>query len=392
MTNALLRLPSLVRRIALAAGSLAILVPAIAAPAAAASLDVSLVQSGFVDPVMVTNAGDDRLFVVQQTGQIEIVGGGTFLDISDKVACCGEQGLLSVAFHPDYASNGLFYVYYTRASDGAAVIAEYQRSAADPDVADPNSERILLSFAEPYANHNGGWMGFKGPYLYISTGDGGSGGDPQNHAQDVTSYLGKILRINPLDPDGAGRKRYSVPRSNPFVGRHGLNAIWSYGLRNPWRCSFDYTTGLLWCGDVGQNAYEEIDRVKTKRSFNFGWRLIEGRHYYNDPGQTQGDLCTGGCHKLPVIEYAHSDFGGNNCAVTGGYVSRRPGAALNGDYVFGDYCSGNVWVIPASFKRADSLPMPFTTSFTISAFGEGGDGRLYVVDYNGGAIYQLTDS
>ncbi len=386
-------LPTLARRLALALGVAAIVLTGSTGPArAAVGLGVSLVQDGFSDPVLVTNAGDGRLFVVEQTGQIQIVGGGTFLDVSAKIACCGERGLLGLAFHPDYAHNGLFYVYYTRAGDGAAVVAEYHVSAGDPNVADPNSERILLSFAEPYTNHNGGWLGFKGQNLYISTGDGGSGGDPQNHAQDIYSYLGKILRINPLDPDGNGPRSYSIARHNPYVGRSGLNAIWSRGLRNPWRCSFDRATGKLWCGDVGQNSYEEVDRVKTRSGYNFGWRLLEGRHYYDYPGRTSGKLCTTGCRKLPIIEYAHSDFGGGNCAVTGGYVARRNGAALYGNYVFGDYCSGNVWIVPANFKRSSALPAPLSTPYTISAFGEGADGRLYLVDYAGGAVYELTDS
>jgi Glucose / Sorbosone dehydrogenase len=387
------RLPTLFRRLGLAFGTLAVVLTAGTAPASAAvGLRLSLVQSGFNDPVLVTNAGDSRLFVVEQTGQIEIVGGGTFLDISSKIACCGERGLLGLAFHPNYAQNGLLYVYYTRAGDGAAVVAEYHVSAGDPNVADPASERIVLSFAEPYTNHNGGWLGFKGKNLYISTGDGGSAGDPQNNAQNIHSYLGKILRINPLDPDGNGPRSYSIPRNNPYVGRPGLNVIWARGMRNPWRCSFDYTTGKLWCGDVGQASYEEIDRVKTSRSYNFGWRLLEGRHYYSYPGRTRGKLCKSGCRKLPIIEYAHSDFGGGNCAVTGGYVSRRLGAALYGNYIFGDYCSGKVWVVPANFKRSSALPAPYGTGYTISAFGEGADGRLYLVDYGRGAIYQLTDS
>jgi glucose/arabinose dehydrogenase len=380
-------------RLSSAAALAALVLPASVVPAhAAEALQLSLVADGFADPVLVTNAGDGRLFVVQQTGQIEIVGGGTFLDISDRISCCGERGLLGLAFHPDYAANGLFYVYYTRAGDGAAVVAEFRRSAGDPDVADANSERIVLSFAEPYTNHNGGWLGFKGRNLYISTGDGGSGGDPQNNAQDIHSYLGKMLRINPLDPDGNGPLSYSVPRRNPYVGRPGLDEIWSRGLRNPWRCSFDSATGKLWCADVGQNAYEEIDRVKTRGTYNFGWRLLEGRHYYKYPGRTRGKLCKSGCRKLPIIEYAHTAFGGGNCAVTGGYVSRRSGAPLYGNYVFGDYCSGNVWVVPANFKRSSALPAPYATPYTISAFGEGADGRLYLVDYGGGAIYELTDS
>ena len=366
---------------------------ATAAPVAAAGLPLTLVQDGFSRPVFVTNAGDARLFVVEQDGLIKIIGGGTFLDLTGVVTQGGdEQGLLGLAFDPNYATNGLFYVDYTRVSDGATVIAEYKVSTGDPDAADPGSARIVLTIGQPYSNHNGGWIAFKGSYLYIGMGDGGSGGDPGNRAQSKATLLGKILRIDPHDPDGAGPLSYSVPSSNPFVGRAGLDEIWSFGLRNPWRCSFDRTTGQMWCGDVGQNKYEEIDRVNTGKAVNFGWRLLEGRHYYTYPGHRRGTLCTSGCKKPPIAEYAHTGFGGGNCAVTGGYVSRRPGAAMAGMYVFGDYCSGRVWEIPAAFAAGGTLPAPVAdTGYNISSFGEGSDGRIYLVDYNG-AVYLLADS
>jgi len=380
----------------LALASLVVLSLTLAPGAAADSFSTTLVKDGFTQPVFVTNAGDSRLFVVQQNGLIQIIEPDnsvkTFLDISSLVLDDGEEGMLGLAFHPNYASNGLFYVYYTPSAGGAEVLAEFKRSVGDPDAADPNSERIVLTLPDPYANHNGGWMAFKGGYLYLSLGDGGSGGDPQNRAQNLNQWWGKILRINPLDPDGNGPKKYSIPSSNPFVGRFGKNEVWSYGLRNAWRCSFDDVTGRLWCGDVGQDSYEEIDRVKSGKAINFGWHKLEGTHYYTYGSHTRGAVCTGKCYTKPILDYAHSAFGGGNCAVTGGYVSRRSGAAMNGDYVFGDYCSGKVWVIPASFKAGTTLPSPVAdTGYNISSFGEGADGRLYLVDLNGG-IYLIDQS
>jgi glucose/arabinose dehydrogenase len=364
--------------------------------ASAAGLATTLVKDGYASPILSTSAGDARLFVVEQTGRIKIIhtdnSVSTFLDLSANVSQNGgEQGLLGLAFHPGYSSNGLFYVYYTPTGGGTEVLAEYSVSG-NPDVADPGSKRVLLSLSDPYANHNGGWLAFKGDFLYLSLGDGGSGGDPKNRAQNLDRWWGKILRINPLDPDGSGSRKYSIPTGNPYVNRSGKDEIWSYGLRNPWRCSFDDLTGQLWCGDVGQGAYEEIDRVKTGKAVNFGWRKLEGRHYYRWSGHTRGTLCTSNCFKPPIAEYAHGDFGGGNCAVTGGYVSRRTGAALYGQYVFGDYCSGKVWVIPANFAGGTSLPSPVAdTGFNISSFGEDADGRIYLVDLNGG-IYRLDDS
>ena len=380
---------SLLRRCA-ATVALACLALAAMPGSAAAAVNLQLVASGFSAPVFVTHAGDSRLFVVEQDGRIKIIGVvGTFLDITGMTSKGGERGLLGLAFHPNYASNGLFYVNYTRKSDGDTVIAEFKRSTSDPNKANPASKRIVLTINQPQPNHNGGWIAFKGSYLYIAMGDGGGGGDQGNKAQNLDKLLGKILRINPLDPPGSAR--YSIPADNPFVGVAGKDQIWAYGLRNPWRCSFDDLDGTLFCGDVGQEVYEEIDRVATGRGVNFGWRLLEGKHYYNWPTHTSGTLCSGDCKTLPIAEYAHSAFGGGNCAVTGGYVSRRAGAAMYGDYVFGDYCSGKVWVIPANFSAGGALPLPTDTIYNISSFGEGNDGRLYLV-HRGGSIYRLTDS
>lgn len=373
-------------RVALVATSLlALLVTAM--PVSAGGFMTSI-ASGYSLPLYVTNAGDSRLFVVEQRGRIKIIGGGTFLDLSGLVSQTGyERGLLGLAFHPDYASNGRLYVNYTRQSDGRTMIVEYTRSAGNPNAADPASARTVLSFAQPDANHNGGWMGFKGSNLFISSGDGGDAGDGGARAQSTSYLLGKILRINPLDPDGNGPKRYSIPSTNPYVGISGLNEIWARGLRNPWRCSHDRGTGYLWCADVGQQKYEEINRSTSGKKLNYGWALLEGRHRY-----PSGALCTSSCKTLPIAEYSHSAFGGGNCAVTGGYVSRRSGASLNGRYFFGDFCSGKVWTIGAGFSAGGSLPSPTVdTSSLISSFGEGADGRIYLVD-QAGSIFLINGS
>jgi glucose/arabinose dehydrogenase len=376
---------SIWRRAAAVLGLALVTLTALPGAAVASGLNLQLVASGYSSPVFLTNAGDARLFVVEKGGFVKIVGGGTFLDIHDLISTNGEQGLLGLAFHPNYASNGLLYVFYNRKSDGKSVIAEFKRSTGDPDKANANSRRRVLLMGQPNSNHNGGWIAFKGNYLYISKGDGGSGGDPNNHGQDLSLLQGKILRINPLK---SGSHAYTVPADNPFVNAPGKDPIWSYGLRNPWRCSFD-TDGSLWCGDVGQEDWEEIDHVATGSGVNFGWRLLEGTHYYNWPGQTHGDVCSSSCMTEPIAEYPH----GPECAVTGGYVARRSNSApLYGQYIFGDYCSGKVWAIPTDFALGDSLPAPLAdTDYNISSFGVDNAGYVYLVHLNG-SIYRLTDS
>ena len=360
-----------------------------AAPASVSGL--TLIKSGLAQPVFLTHAGDERLFVVERTGRIRIlrdVSGtwkvmGTFLDLRGKVDTGhSEQGLLGLAFHPDYATNGLFYVDYINPS-GNTVVAEYQRATATK--ADPDSKRVVLTINQPFDNHNGGWIAFKGEHLYIASGDGGSGGDPFGNGQDKETRLGKILRIDPLDPGGPGGQRFSVPGSNPFVGKAGLDEIWAYGLRNPWRNSFDAQTGDLWIGDVGQEKYEEVSRSGDGKGLNFGWDRLEGRHLY-----PSGGLCSGNCRTLPIVEYKHSVSGDDNCSVVGGYVSRRSGATLEGRYLYGDTCSGRIWDIPAGYSGG-SIGAPLDTSLFISSFGEGVDGRLYVVDL-GGRIYRVNGS
>jgi glucose/arabinose dehydrogenase len=354
----------------------------LAAPTAIAGdrIGITRILSGLKRPVFVTNAGDHRLFIVEQAGRIRIarqVSGewritGTFLDIRQRVLHGFEQGLLGLAFHPGYATNGRFYVSYTNNS-GDDEIAEFRRGSR-PGKADPSSRRVLLTVDDPYPQHNAGWLAFKGRYLYIAFGDGGSVGDPGNRVQRLDVLLGKILRINPLDPDGRGRKRYGIPSGNPFVGNKGRDEIWSYGLRNPWRDSFDRGTGDLWIADVGQKHWEEVNHLTSDRGRNLGWRLLEGTRRY--PSNVP---CQSHCMTLPVAVYGHT---GGNCAVTGGYVARRSGAALFGRYLFGDYCSGRIWSIPVDFAGG-LLPSPTDTGLKISSFGEGWDGAVYVVDHRG---------
>jgi glucose/arabinose dehydrogenase len=333
--------------------------------------------------------GDPRLFVIGQGGKIDIVSGGkqvgTFLDISGRVSCCGERGLLGLAFHPKYASNGRFFVRYTD-SAGDIRVSEFHVSS-DPNKADAGSETILLTIPHPsYSNHNGGRIVF-GPdgYLYIGTGDGGSGGDPNNHAQSLDSLLGKMLRIDVDHPSGG--KAYGVPSSNPFVSRAGaLPEIFAYGLRNPYSFSFDRSTGDLWIGDVGQDRYEEIDHVRASRGngrgANFGWRLMEGLHCYNPSSG-----CNTGGLTAPVTEYAHGSGDSIGCAVIGGYVYRgHSHPELSGRYFFGDECSGHIWYVSASGATTPHLML--SSKLNIDGWGQDSAGELYLVAANG-VLYVL---
>lgn len=353
-----------------------------------------IVATGLDHPVAITHAGDNsgRLFIVEQPGTIRIIKNGSllsqpFLDIKSLVLYGGERGLLGLAFHPNYSQNGYFYVNYTRKNDGATVIARYQVSG-NPDIANPSSAFILLIIPQPYSNHNGGNVIF-GPdgYLYIGMGDGGSGGDPQNYAQNKNSLLGKMLRI---DVDHGSP--YAIPADNPFVNADGLDEIWDWGLRNPWRFSFDRLNGDMYIGDVGQNTWEEVDFHPASQpgGINFGWRCREGAHTYtssppcNDPSYlaTLTD---------PITEYNHSE----GYSITGGVVYRGflyP--ALNGTYFFGDYVTGKIW----SIKKLSSSPTTWSSrvletqaGFNISAFGEGENGEIYIANHNNGSIHHLVD-
>ena len=340
---------------------------------------VPLVTTGLSHPLYLTHAADGsgRLLLVEQEGSIRIVEHGTllkepFLDITDRVLSGGERGLLGLAFHPDYRRNGRFFVSYTRKPYGATVVAEYHR-AETPTQSLPG-ERILMLIGQPYPNHNGGMIVF-GPdgYLYIGRGDGGSGGDPQNRAQNQAELLGKILRIDVDRGDP-----YGIPSDNPFVTEGSRPEIFAYGLRNPWRFSFDRETAELWAADVGQDKWEEIDLVQ--RGKNYGWRIMEGTHCYAPESGCDPTGLT-----LPVAEYGHQN---GRCSVIGGYVYRgKKSPALKGWYLFGDFCSGEIFGLrPRATGLSPVVQEPHVlakTRLSISSFGEDEEGELYVVGREG---------
>jgi len=324
------------------------------------------------------------MFVVEQAGRIRILSAGAilpapYLDIRDRVRLGDELGLLGLAFHPRYPTNGRFFVNYTRnGPEGLeTVIAEYAVSPTDPNLALRDSERILLRFRQPFVNHNGGMLAF-GPdgFLYIGTGDGGSGGDPQGNGQNVETFLGKILRI---DVDSGAP--YSSPPDNPFVGQRGHDEIWAYGLRNPWRFSFDRATGRLFAGDVGQVTREEIDIITRGR--NYGWNIMEGTLCF---------LPSVNCNRtgltLPIHDYGRS----LGSSVTGGYVYRgRAAPSLTGKYIFGDFGSGRLFALTEISGGQWEAEELLATGFNISSFGEDSSGELYVLDY-GGSVRQILES
>ena len=334
----------------------------------------------FDDPVLVTAPpGDERrVFVVEQTGRIRLLLGGKrvarpFLDLRNDVIAGGEQGLLGLAFAPDYSRSGRFYVYFT-GRDSNQKIQEFRRSSSSPNRASKSSRRQVMSMDDPYGNHNGGHLVF-GPdkLLYIGTGDGGSAGDPENRAQNLESPLGKILRI---DPRRRGSSPYRSPASNPFVGRAGRNEIYAYGLRNPWRFSFDRRTGDLYIGDVGQNEIEEIDYAPKgqARGRNYGWSCFEGRRRFDESRNCPNPVA-------PVLEYGRS---GGECSVTGGVVSRDPAVPdLAGRYVYGDFCAGRLRSFRIAGGRAtDDRGLGLSVA-SLSSFGEDARGRVYATSLDG---------
>ena len=352
-------------------------------PAAIAHLQ--LVVSGLTAPLDFQSArdGTGRFFIVEQGGTIRIIKAkkliaAPFLNISSIIVSGGETGLLGLAFHPQYKTNGRFFVNYTRRVNGQlqTVIAEYHVSAANPNLADPKSAKVVLVINQPFDNHKGGQLAFGSDgFLYIGMGDGGSGGDPLGNGQKLSTLLGKMLRI-----DINSGSPYAIPPDNPFVSVSGAKGeIWAYGFRNPWRFSFDKTTKRLFVADVGQDAWEEVDIV-TKGG-NFGWNIMEGKHCY-PPGAN----CSQTGLILPIAEYSHSE----GIAVIGGYVYRGGAIpALKGLYVFGDFGSGQVWTLqetqPGTWTRAPLL----SAGFNISAFGRAGNNELYVLDYSG-KLYKLV--
>jgi glucose/arabinose dehydrogenase len=350
-----------------------------------------LVVGGLQAPLFATGAGDGsgRLFVVEQGGRIRIVQHGRllptpFLDITSHVASGGEQGLLGLAFHADYRDDGRFYVDYTNLQ-GNTVVAQYHVDPNDPNRADPSSARVILRVAQPFANHNGGDIAF-GPDgdLYVALGDGGSEGDPDGNGQNLGTLLGKLLRVD-VDHPGGGRA-YGIPPGNPFVNRSGARPeIWAYGLRNPWRFSFDRVTRDLWIGDVGEGTWEEVDHAPAGRGGqNFGWNVMEGPACFRPPvGCSRAGLT------LPVAAYRHT---GGNCTVIGGYVYRgREFPALRGGYVYGDYCSGRIWVLDAGAANPRPV-LALDTNFLISSFGQDDRGELYLTSLSSGQLFQVTAS
>ncbi|MCQ3931874.1 MAG: glucose dehydrogenase [Chloroflexi bacterium] len=336
----------------------------------------SIVTEGLTRPLFVTTPpGDnDRLFVVDQSGEIYIIQEGAmletpFLDISGIVNDSGnEQGLLGLAFHPDYAENGYFFINYT-AQDGSTVVARYSVSADDPNLADPDSEKVVIWIEQPFANHNGGMLAF-GPdgYLYIGMGDGGSAGDPSNNGQDPFTLLGTMLRLD------INTEPYAIPPDNPFAdGTEGRPEIWAIGLRNPWRFSFDRATGDLYIADVGQNQYEEVNfqPADSTGGENYGWNIYEGRHSY-EGNELDGTV-------KPIAEYSH-DLG---CSVTGGYVYRGSELPeLDGVYLYADYCAGTIfWLRNIDGEWEGDVFM--NTDSPISSFGEDANGEIYVTDHLG---------
>jgi glucose/arabinose dehydrogenase len=336
-------------------------------------------------PTHITHAGDGggRLFLMEQEGRILIVKNGAllkvpFLDIRDRVGCCGERGLLSMAFPPRYAQKQHFYVNYTDRS-GDTVVARY-RTTKDPDRADAGSQEVVLIVKQPFANHNGGQLAF-GPdgYLYIGMGDGGAANDPFGNGQKPDTLLGKLLRIDVE----SGARPYMVPSSNPFVGREGvLPEIWASGLRNPWRFSFDRHTGNLFVADVGQNKYEEVNfrSSSSKGGENYGWNVMEGMHCF------RSKTCDSSGLVIPVVEYNHKA----GCSVTGGMVYRGTAIpSLDGTYLYADYCSGRIWGLRKSNGHWISTELA-DTELSISTFGEDEAGEIYVADHDSGSIYQIT--
>jgi glucose/arabinose dehydrogenase len=347
----------------------------------------------FTSPLYVThsNDGTDRIFVMQQGGLVRVLPNDstttnikTFLNITNKIVSGGERGLLGIAFHPDYTTNGYFYVNYTRSGDGATIVSRFSRSIGDPDKADSLSEYVLLTISQPFSNHNGGiiFFGLDG-YLHIGMGDGGSGGDPGNRAQNPQELLGKILRID-VDTTTT-TTNYGIPPTNPFYGNPtaGREEIFAMGMRNPWRVSQDPVTGLIYCGDVGQGSWEEIDIIEN--GLNYGWRCYEGNAPYNTSGCQPASFYT-----FPIKAYPRSS---PECSVTGGFVYRgeRRAPELEGRYIYGDYCSRKIWKLKYDNGTVTEDSLLVTAASNILSFGTDQNNELYVCCSNG-VIYRFNKS
>lgn len=345
----------------------------------------------FQMPVELVAAPDHthRIFVVEQKGVIqafpniaEVKQSTVLLDIETAVNSGGEKGLLGLAFHPHFESNGYFYVDYTRGSSLETVISRFRVNPSNPNAADPGSETILLRFPQPYANHNGGKVAFGNDgFLYISTGDGGSGGNPKNNAQDRSVLLGKILRIDVDHP--SGNLPYGIPTDNPFAGnKQGFREeIYAFGMRNAWRFSFDKPTGTLWAGDVGQNKIEEVDIIE--KGGNYGWHIMEGNECY------KGQACTTDGLISPIWQYVQGSDTGQS--VTGGYVCHdKHLPELEGKYIYGDYVTGNIWALTYSPEKVVTNERIARLSGGLSSFGEDDEGNLYALSYSAGKIFRIV--
>ncbi len=352
------------------------------------------VVSGLNNPLFVTHAGDgsNRLFIVQRTGQILIyknnaLNATPFLNISSLINVSGgEQGLLGLAFDPNYETSGKFYVVYVKKGVNTIALARYKVSASNPDLADPASRRELLTIAKSYANHNGGTLAF-GPdgYLYMSVGDGGGGGDPNGNGQNRNTLLGKILRLN------VSGLNYSIPPTNPFIGVPNVRGeIWAYGFRNPWRFSFDRVTNNIFIGDVGQNAVEEVDfqPAASGGGENYGWNILEGNRCYN-----AATCAPPAGYVPPVAVYDHGTNDSIGCSVTGGYVyrgSRFP--SLVGVYLYADFCTGRLWGMVKDSNGQWVSQQIRDTDYSVSSFGEDEQGELYITDYAAGSVLHIAEA
>ena len=363
--------------------------PIEAKPLAPVELEPAVPGLEFDRMVFLTYPHDDsgRLFVVLQPGRIVVFqndpgaeSARTFLDIRERVNDSGnEEGLLGLAFDPAFAENGHFYVNYTASGPRRTVVSRFSVSAGDPNTADPDSEMVFLEVAQPYRNHNGGHVAF-GPdgMLYVGLGDGGSGGDPRGNGQDTSTLLGAILRIDVSALGETGG--YAVPPDNPFAGDDGTarGEIWAYGLRNPWRFSFDRETGDLWAADVGQNRYEEIDIIRP--GLNYGWNVMEGSKCFRPTNCDTRGL------EMPVAEYGRE----GGCSVTGGYVYRgRRLPTLYGAYLYADFCSGKIWALRHDGTTVTEQMLIADTGLSISSFGEDPSGEVYVLTFEG-AIHRFA--
>ncbi|MAN29261.1 MULTISPECIES: PQQ-dependent sugar dehydrogenase [Mesonia] len=351
----------------------------------AQQLSIEEFATGFSSPLNIQHAGDERLFVVEQGGLIKILNNLStnptpYLDISNQISSNGERGLLGLAFHPNYQTNGKFYIYYTDIN-GDSQLSEFTVDSNNPDAADASSEVNLLSIAQPFSNHNGGCIAF-GPdgMLYVATGDGGSAGDPNDNAQNLNSLLGKILR---LDVDIAAPY---IPSDNPYVNDgNTLDEIWAFGVRNPWKFSFDTSTEEIWIADVGQNEIEEINKTNNTAGLNYGWRCYEGNQVYDSSGNCpENNQLT-----FPFAEYTHNNSGLSKCSITGGFVYRGSEFPnLLGNYVFADFCSDELGMVDNTGNITYFGPF---SGNNFSSFGVDQNNNLYVAGISSGTIYKVID-